>query len=109
MLFHGKFPECRHLRCRKFERCGQMLFNSRCYVEMIRFQTYVVQNGHSIVLHESPSLEAVSAEMIDSAVEPEVKTDGWLHNRHGVWVRLPDHQHKFALAQVIYSLCSAKL
>uniref|UniRef100_A0A0M3HMD7 DUF2171 domain-containing protein n=1 Tax=Ascaris lumbricoides TaxID=6252 RepID=A0A0M3HMD7_ASCLU len=72
-------------------------------------ETYVVQNGHSIVLHESPSLEAVSAEMIDSAVEPEVKTDGWLHNRHGVWVRLPDHQHKFALAQVTYSLCSAKL
>uniref|UniRef100_A0A915ATT0 RCR-type E3 ubiquitin transferase n=8 Tax=Parascaris univalens TaxID=6257 RepID=A0A915ATT0_PARUN len=68
-------------------------------------ETYVVQNGHSIVLHESPSLEAVSAEMIDSAVEPEVKTDGWLHNRHGVWVRLPQHQYKFALAQDLSGNC----
>ncbi|VDM40401.1 unnamed protein product [Toxocara canis] len=68
-------------------------------------ETYVIQSSKPVALHESPSIDAISTECIDATVEPEVKADGWLHNKYGVWVRLPEHQHKFALAQDLSGNC----
>lgn len=53
-----------------------------------------------MALHEDPSLDSNSSETIDGSFQLEIKSDGWLHNRQGIWIRLVDFQHKYALAQV---------